>query len=163
MKLRGAFDPRIQFLLGAIMIAVFVSIVVELESGPYDPQIVDWLRLDLRVMPISLLLGIVVGLVIGHWRLQALRQVLPEIDGHWFLGQGDVLSRVRQGANATRLQRLGFAVAFVACFSLSTETNGRVVLFGSMGAYALGQFLAGQTLPFLRLFIELKKNPVDIS
>src|SRR5271154_3717532 len=99
MKLRGAFDPRIQFLLGAMMITVFVAILVDLKSSPTDPQIADWLRLDLRVMPISLLLGIVVGLVIGHWRLQALRQVLPEIDGHWFLGQGGVLSKVRQGAN----------------------------------------------------------------
>src|SRR5580658_6146604 len=163
MKLRGAFDPKIQFLLGAIMSTVFVAIMVELKSSATDPQMADWLRMDLRVMPISVLLGTVVGLVIGHWRLQALRQVLPEIDGQWFLSQGDVLSRVRQGANATRLQKLGFAVAFVACFTISTRTNGRVILFGSMAAYALGQFLTGQTLPFLRLFIELKKKTINIS
>jgi hypothetical protein len=158
MKLRGAFDPRVQIVLGVLMIVIFTILAVSLWTSASDVLFAAWVRLDLRLLPICLLLGLALGIWIGKLRLQALRKVLPEVDGQLFLSERRVLSKTREGENAITLQRLGFFAAFLAWFALTTFTSGRILLYGSMAAYVLGQYLTGQTLPFVRLFLELRKN-----
>jgi hypothetical protein len=159
MRLRGAFDPKVQISLGVLMVLIFVASVIWLRSnaGGSEP-ILDWVRLDLRVTPISFLLGLAAGWKIGQLRLRALRMVLPEVDGHLFLSQQATLSKLREGENAIKLQRLGFISAFLAWFALTTFTNGRVMLYGSLTGYVVGQYLTGQTFPFVRLAVELRNK-----
>jgi len=159
MKLRGAFDPKVQMSLGAFMVLIFVGSLIWLRSnvGSSEP-ILDWVRLDLRVTPISFVLGLAAGWKIGQLRLRALRAVLPDVDGHLFLSQQATLSKLRDGENAIKLQRLGFIIAFLVWFALTTFTNGRVMLYGSLIAYIVGQYLAGQTAPFVFLALELKRS-----
>jgi hypothetical protein len=158
MKLRGAFNPRIQILLGGLMILVAAAFVILMAPNGSGKPTENALRTDYIVMPIFLILGLGVGLGIGKLRLQALRNVLPEVDGQLFFSEGSVLRKTRDGANAISLQRFGFIIAFLIVFGLSTYTNGKILLISSMAAYVLGQYLAGQTLPFVRLFYELKKK-----
>jgi hypothetical protein len=164
MKLRGAFNPKVQMALGALMVLIFIAFLVSLKLDSGDPEILRWMRLDLCIMPISLLLGLAVGWVFGKLRFQALYKVLPKVDGQLFLSQRRVLSETPEGENAIKLQKLGFIYAFLIWFGLATFTGGRVVIYGSMAAYILGQFLTGQTVPFVRLFLELRcKSPTSPS
>ena len=158
MRLRGAFDPRIQILLGGLSVSILISSAVWLWSNAHRPSPENWIVLDLRVMPISLLIGLLVGWRIGRLRLTALKAALPEIDGRMFLSQIQTLSKFREGENAIKLQRTGFILAFLVWFALTTFTDGRVLLYGSMVAYIVGQYLTGQTLPFILLASSLPKD-----
>lgn len=115
-------------------------------------------RLDLRLLPVGLLLGLTVGVVEGTWRLHAIRRALPELDGKFFLREGGVLRRYREGENAITLGRIGFGMAFGIWFILTLHTGGRVMLFGTLAFYILGEYLTGRFLPFARLFLELRKR-----
>lgn len=114
------------------------------------------LRLDLRLMSVGFLLGTAVGVPVDIWRLRALRKAIPDVRDQFFLSQANVIARFPEGANATTLQRAAFGWIFVVWFGLIAFTPGHVVLYGTLGCYILGQFLAGQTLPFVRLWFELK-------
>jgi len=155
MRLRGAFDPRIQMgitvvVLAAVALLVYVTVNSYVEGN-------SW-RLDLRSMPLGLLLGLAVGALVGIWRLRALRKAVPELHDQFFLSQANMIARFPEGANATTLQRAAFGWAFIVWFALTAFTQGHVILYGSLGCYILGQFLTGQTLPFIRLWRELKRN-----
>lgn len=136
-------------ILGLVVTSVFVASEVWLWRTVHGPDSFEWLRLDLRVTPIAFLLGLLTGWKIGEMRLRALRAALPEVDGQVFLSEERTLSKFREGENAIKLQRTGFCIAFLIWFALTTFTNGKILLYGSMVAYIAGQFLTGQTLPFL--------------
>ena len=149
-NLRGAFDPKIQVVIGAVMIALASLTLRVLRPA-------DWAALDLRVAPFALLLGLAVGLPIGISRFRILKQVLPEVEGQFHLSQRPVLSRLRQGANLLYLQRLSYGGAVLLWFMLTTYTHGKVLLYGSMATFVLGSYLAGQTVPFIRLWFYLSR------
>jgi hypothetical protein len=154
VKLRGAFDPKVQVAIGAVTTAVALSVVrLVWRLAPA----LHWTT-DLRVLPWAFLAGALVGSVIGRYRLRALRTVLPEVNGRFFVSQGSVLSKLREGEIALKLQRLAIATAIIVWFATATYTDGRVVLYGSWCGYILGQLLAGQTLPFIRLWLELRRG-----
>lgn len=163
MRLRGAFNPIVQVAIGAIMIVTFAVFVVTLKSSASNDSTLKLVRADYEMIPILLAIGLAVGLGIGNMRLRALRKVLPEVDGEFYVSEAGVLRKTREGANAISLQRLGLVIAFLTLFGLDTFMDGRIILDRSMVAYVLGQYLTGQTLPFVRLFFELRKNQSSIS
>lgn len=154
MKMRGAFDPKVQVGITFIVIALFVWLAVETVNPYVEP---DSARLDLKLLPVALLLGMAVGVPIGIWKLQALRKTLPEAGNHFYLTDSALIGRLPEGANASTLRRVGIGAAFVIWMALAGLTQGRYLLYGSLGSYILGQFLTGQTLPFVRLWIEQKR------
>lgn len=148
MKLRGAFNPKLQVICAAATIAVYVIIVLELWE-------VDFAQLDIRIAPFVFLAGILFGLPVGAMRLRALRKVLPQVDGHFYLSERGVLSRVREGENAMTLQRNAWALAFVVWLAAAAH---RKIFYVSLASFIVGSYLTGQALPFIRLWIELKKG-----
>lgn len=154
MSTRGAFDPKVQFAITIVLAALVVSLA-HIAINPYvEPP--SW-RLDLKLLPVAFLLGAAVGFRVGIWRLQALRKAMPDVENKFFLTQSSVIGRFREGSNAITLQRSGIGCAYVVWFWLTALPHGSIVLFGSLGSYVLGQFLTGQTLPFMRLWIEQRK------
>lgn len=148
VRLRGAFNPRVQVIIGLATIGAYASLLFTVWG-------VDWARLDIRLAPVVLLVGILFGLPIGSLRLRALRKVLPHVDGHLYLSASAVLSQVREGENAQTLQRTSWAVAFLIWFALATQSKS---FYASLGSFILGSYLTGQVLPFIRLWIELRKT-----
>lgn len=146
VRLRGAFNPKLQVIIGVATIGVYTSLLFTLWG-------VDWARLDIRLAPVILLLGILFGLPIGSLRLRALRKVLPQVDGLLYLSESAVLSQVREGENAQTLQRTSWAVAFLIWFAFATQSKS---FYASLASFILGSYLTGQVLPFLRLWVELK-------
>jgi hypothetical protein len=154
VKLRGVFDPKLQVGVGVVTTVIVLSVLsLTLRLAPTEQSA----RVDLHVLPWSFVVGLTVGAAIGRYRLRALRRILPEINGLFFVSQRGVLSKVREGENALNLQRLGFAVAILTWFAVVTYTDGKVMLNGSWCFYILGQLLTGQTLPFIRLWLEVGK------
>jgi len=151
MKLLGAFNPKLQVIYAAATIAVYVIFVLELWE-------VDFAQLDIRVAPFVFLAGILFGLPVGSMRLRALRKVLPQVDGHFYLGERGVLSRVREGENAMTLQRNAWVVAFLIWFAAATRSR---LFYVSLASFIVGSYLTGQALPFIRLWIELSKSERD--
>ncbi len=152
MKLRGAFNPKLQVALGFAMIAVTGHILWFLSTA-------DWAALDLRIAPLAFLLGLAAGVPIGFSRFKVLKEVLPEVDGQFYLTEKPVVGKTRQGANLLYLQRFCFGGAFLAWFMLTTYTHGKFLLYGCMAAFILGSYLSGQTLPFIRLWLYLTRAP----
>lgn len=140
----------------SIIVIASVALLVFTTVNSYVEG--DSLHLDLRLMPVGLLLGAAVGAPVGIWRLRALRRAISEVGDQFFLTQASLIARFPEGANATTLQRAAFGWAFIAWFALIAFTHGHVLLYGVLGCYILGQFLAGQTLPFVRLWLELKSS-----
>lgn len=161
MKLRGAFNPLVQLLLGLLSISILITSAIWLWRTTRGPDAFSWMVLDLRMMPIAFVLGLVAGSKIGELRLQGLQAALPEVDGKLFLSQERTLSKFREGENAIKLQRLGFALAFLTWFALTTFTGGKVLLYGSTMAYGVGQYLTGQTLPFIFIGSENSRTKRD--
>jgi len=155
VKLRGAFDPKIQTVITMILIAVAVWFAMVTVNANVEPRSA---QLDLQLLPVGLVLGMAVGVPVGIWRLRALRKAKTEIGDQFFLTQATVIGRFREGANATTLQRAAIGWAFLVWFVLTAFTHGRVILNGSLAFYIVGQFLTGQTLPFLRFWVELHRN-----
>ncbi len=154
MKLRGAFNPLVHIVIGAILIALSVWIAFALVGAKME---LHSAQLDLHLLPVGLLLGLVVGVPVGIWRLRAIHKALPEVDGQFFLTQANVLRRFREGQNAVTLQQIGLGCAFALWLILTLHTDGRIVLFGTFVFYLLGQHLTGQVVPSARLFFEQRK------
>jgi hypothetical protein len=153
-KLRGTFDPRAQVALGAVVLGSCVFIVADIRAVV---RLVPSESLDLRMVPIGFVLGAAVGLLVGRWRLRALRQILPEIEGRFIVRQGRVVSRVPDGARAEELRRGGVIVAAAVWAFAAFWTEGKVLLLGTMAFYVAGEYLFGKVLPVLRLWLELRK------
>ena len=77
MRLRGIFNPKIHIIIAVILITISVWTLFGLLSHAND---VSFVRLDLRLIPVGLLLGLGVGVPVGIWRLQALHKALPDLD-----------------------------------------------------------------------------------
>lgn len=154
MTLRGVLNPKVQVGITFIVIALFVWLAFQAVNSYVEPESV---RLDLELLPVALLLGMAIGVPVGIWKLRALRKALPQAGNHFYLTDGALIGRLPEGANAITLRRVGIGAAFVLWFSLTAHTNGHVLLNGSLIAYITGQFLTGQTLPFIRLWLELRR------
>ena len=148
MKLRGAFNPKVQLFCAVATIGVYFLTIVTLWHA-------DWAQLDLRVAPFILLAGTLLGLHVGASRYRALMRVLPEVEGRFYLSQRGVLSRDREGENALTLQRNSWAVAFLAWLAASTQSR---LFYVSLASFILGSYLTGQLVPFVRLWLTLRKT-----
>jgi hypothetical protein len=149
MKLRGAFDPKFQIILALVTMVPYSMLVWTLLP-------VEWARLDIRLAPLFLVLGMLFGLPIGSQRLIALRKILPQVKDQYYLSARSLLSQVREGENALTLQRVGWAVAFLIWFAISTQSK---LFYASLASFILGSYLTGQVLPFIRIWLDIKKHP----
>lgn len=155
MRLRGIFNPKIHIIIAVILITISVWTLFGLLSHAND---VSFVRLDLHLIPVGLLLGLGVGVPVGIWRLHALHKALPDLDGQFYLSDADVLRQSLEGRNARTLQQIGFGLAVAIWFILLLHTGGQVILFGTTVFYILGQYLTGQFLPAIRLLIEIRRG-----
>lgn len=155
VRLRGAFNPAFQLGCGVVIGLLGLLVLSDVRGWAATGA---WPGTDLRAAPWAFLAGLLAGALIGRYRLRALREVLPQVDGRFFASERGPLAKVPDGEFAIRLQRLGYAVAFLACFGTATYTDGRLIPFASMSVFVVGLFLTGQTLAFVRLRLELRKG-----
>jgi hypothetical protein len=149
--LRWAFNPALQIIWGLILTTAVGGLAV------MGVQI-DHSRIDPFLSPVALVLGLWVGYRIGVKRLRVLREILPEIDGRFIFAQWDVMMSVPEGATVVKSQGLIFGITILGILGIPTPTNGRASFVGSFALFGLGAFLAGKTLPFLRLWSELRQR-----
>ncbi len=145
LKLRGAFNPKLQLARAVLLTAIAVVILIELRGS-------EWAKHDFQVAPFAFLLGVGVGIPIGTWRFRALNDVLPEVNGILHLSETQAFSKTPSGANLLHIERLILAGAFVVWFLIDAHSNGNFILIGSLATFMLGEQLTGHTIPFLRLW-----------
>jgi hypothetical protein len=158
VKLRGVFNPAVHVAIALAMIAVTFSVVSGVRRDAQSGYSAQWAPIDLRLVPVALALGLIVGYPIGKKRLQLLLRVLPELDNKFFLGERSVLGKSREGENVMMAQRIAYAIAFVAPFLAATYSNGRIMFWGCPIAFILGAFLTGKTIPVLRLWMATRHS-----
>jgi hypothetical protein len=152
MRTRGVFDPKLQLVIGLVLTTVFGFLILSPEDRAHLGS------LDMRLAPLAFVAGLAVGWPIGRLRFSALERVLPILKERFYLTQWRTLSQFREGENAIKSQRIAAAVAFLTWFGLSTYTNGRILLSDCMLAFILGAYLTGHMLPFLKLWIVLRRQ-----
>jgi hypothetical protein len=157
MRLRGSFDPKVQVLYACVGVAAAALVALSVAGWAEPPARIPWAYTDLLVAPFGLAAGLWTGIRIGRRRLELLRRVLPEVEGKFYLGLYSVFMRSREGEIVVRLQAATWGFPFLAALVVTTYTEGRVEFWASAATFMLGASLTGKTVPFVRLWLELRK------
>jgi hypothetical protein len=151
IHLRGAFNPVAQAIWGivaTVTVAGAALLATRVDDSGIDPYL----------SPVGLVIGLAVGYPLGVKRLHVLYKVLPGLDGRFIFTQWDVMMSIPEGALVTKAQGWILAIAFLGAIGIPALTNGKVSLAGSFALFGLGAFLTGKTLPFIRIWSELRSG-----
>lgn len=156
--MHGTFNPwlRVAETTAAFAGLIWLTVWVY-RLGLRDPS-ASWARMDARLAPVLLLLGLAVGHLLGRRRLALLRRVWPELEGRLFLTEGAALDRYGEASSFVRLQNSIYGWTFLAAFFLPAYTAGRMDAWSSPCAFIAGCLLMGRTVPLVRLWMERRRG-----
>ncbi len=148
------FDARFRIALAFLVTLGILVLCFELGLFLWQDRFSDKSsRLDLTLAPIGLAAGLAVGAVTARWRFQALKELAPKLVGKTLWREKTVLSRSEIGQKALNTEKDSYAALFVGFLVASAVTKAYFVPVGTAAFFVLGVWLAGQTLPYFRLWL----------
>ncbi len=144
------FDARFRIALAFLVTLGVLVLCFELGLFLWQDHLTDkFSRLDLVLTPIGLILGLVIGIVTGHWRFQALQGLAPRLSGKLLWREKTVLSRSELGQKALNVEQNSYAALFYLFLAVWGLTKAEF-MSGLRSAFFVLGLCCSQTFPYFR-------------
>lgn len=148
------FDARFRIVLALLMALGILALCFELWLFLWQDRFTDrFSRLDLILAPLCLAAGLGIGTVTGRWRFQTLKELAHQLPGTTLFREKNVLSRSELGQRALNWENGSYAVLFYVFLGVWGITGAYFMPVGAASFFVLGLWLAGQTVPYFRLWL----------
>lgn len=158
--LEAGFRIAVAFAMTLAMLALCVELALFLWR---DHSANKFSGLDLMLAPLALAAGLAIGAVTGRWRLKALKEMAPLLIGKTLLFEKTALANSKLGRKALTTEKDSYAILFGLFLAVWGGTMAVFMPVGSAAFFVLGVWLAGQSVPYYRLWRWQRNLPAQSS
>jgi hypothetical protein len=153
-----AADALVRLALGLLLGAAAVGVATHAghAAGAGGPE--GWALVNRLLGAIGLLAGAVAGYPVGAKRLRLLRQIWPKMPRFLFLVERGLLAGSPGGRSVVRLEKATFIIPLALWVLFLAVSKSRAAATILIAWYFFGWYVAGLTVPFVRLWLEVRRH-----